>query len=110
MTESAPAELVVVVEDDPAIADGLALNLKLQGYGTEVAGDGEVAVSLIRELHPDLVLLDISLPKRSGIWVLQTLRDAGDHDRGLGPSALRSARHHLFAYRQRGQRRQPRGL
>src|SRR6185369_1241413 len=73
------AQLVVIVEDDPAIAEGLALNLKLQGYRTEVAGDGEAAASLIREARPDLVLLDISLPKQSGIWVLQTLREEGDH-------------------------------
>jgi len=78
VTEAEPSELVLVVEDDPAIAEGLALNLKLQGYRTQVAGDGEAAASLIREARPDLVLLDISLPKQSGIWVLQTLREAGD--------------------------------
>jgi DNA-binding response OmpR family regulator len=71
--------LVVIVEDDAAIAEGLALNLKLQGYRTEVAGDGETAIDRIQEVHPDLVLLDISLPKQSGIWVLQTLRNGGDH-------------------------------
>jgi two-component system, OmpR family, alkaline phosphatase synthesis response regulator PhoP len=77
---AAAAELlVVIVEDDAAIAEGLALNLKLQGYRTEVAGDGETAIDRIQEVHPDLVLLDISLPKRSGIWVLQTLRNGGDH-------------------------------
>jgi DNA-binding response OmpR family regulator len=77
---AAAAELlVVIVEDDAAIAEGLALNLKLQGYRTEVAGDGETAIDRIPEVHPDLVLLDISLPKQSGIWVLQTLRNGGDH-------------------------------
>ena len=69
----------MIVEDDAAIAEGLALNLKLQGYRTEVAGDGETAIVRIQETHPDLVLLDISLPKRSGIWVLQTLREGNDH-------------------------------
>ena len=44
-----------------------------------MAGDGEAAVSLIETERPDLVLLDISLPKRSGIWVLETLRDGGNN-------------------------------
>jgi DNA-binding response OmpR family regulator len=70
---------VVIVEDDAAIAEGLALNLKLQGYRTAVAGDGEAAVARIATDRPDLVLLDISLPKRSGLWVLETLRgDSAD--------------------------------
>jgi DNA-binding response OmpR family regulator len=70
--------LVVVVEDDAAIAEGLALNLKLQGYRASVAADGEAAVALIESDRPDLVLLDISLPKRSGVWVLETVRRRGD--------------------------------
>jgi DNA-binding response OmpR family regulator len=70
--------LVVVVEDDAAIAEGLALNLKLHGYRSAVARDGEAAVALIQRERPDLVLLDISLPKQSGIWVLETIRHRGD--------------------------------
>jgi DNA-binding response OmpR family regulator len=74
-----PGPLVAIVEDDAAIAEGLALNLKLQGYRTEVAGDGESARSLIATDAPDLVLLDISLPRQSGLWVLERLREAEDH-------------------------------
>ncbi len=70
---------VIVVEDDPAIAEGLALNLKLLGYRSEVIADGETARARIGEGRPDLVLLDISLPKQSGIWVLERLREAQDH-------------------------------
>jgi two-component system KDP operon response regulator KdpE len=70
---------VAIVEDDAAIAEGLALNLKLQGYRAAVAADGEAAVALIASARPDLVLLDISLPKQSGIWVLETVRRGGDH-------------------------------
>jgi two-component system alkaline phosphatase synthesis response regulator PhoP len=82
MTSAQPlsaGELVTIVEDDAAIAEGLALNLKLQGYRTEVIGDGETARERIERTSPDLVLLDISLPKRSGIWVLERLREAGNH-------------------------------
>jgi DNA-binding response OmpR family regulator len=72
-------QLVTIVEDDAAIAEGLALNLRLQGFRTEEVGDGETARTRIEEGRPDLVLLDISLPKQSGIWVLERLREAANH-------------------------------
>ncbi|MES1206479.1 MAG: response regulator transcription factor [Pseudomonadota bacterium] len=78
MSDSGTPRLVVIVEDDGAIAEGLALNLKLQGYRTEIAGDAETAVEVIAAGRPALVLLDISLPKRSGLWVLETLRGESD--------------------------------
>jgi DNA-binding response OmpR family regulator len=71
--------LVTIVEDDPAIAEGLALNLKLLGYSSAVIADGETARRRIEEDRPDLVLLDISLPKQSGLWVLERLREAENH-------------------------------
>jgi two-component system alkaline phosphatase synthesis response regulator PhoP len=78
MTE-APGALVAVVEDDTAIAEGLALNLKLQGYRSEVITDGETALARVEAGQPDLVLLDITLPKRSGLWVLEQLRQRENH-------------------------------
>jgi len=78
VSEVAPGALVAIVEDDAAIAEGLALNLKLQGYRTEVIGDGETARKRIEAGSPDLVLLDITLPKQSGLWVLERLREAED--------------------------------
>ena len=56
------AGLVLIVEDDAAIAEGLGLNLRLQGYRTDWAADGEAARDRIAGGQPDLVLLDISLP------------------------------------------------
>ncbi len=79
MNDTPPSVRVIIVEDDAAIAEGLAMNLKLQGYETEVAGDGEAALACVDETGPDLVLLDISLPKLSGIDVLERLRNAGNH-------------------------------
>ena len=73
------AGLVLIVEDDAAIAEGLGLNLRLQGYRTDWAADGEAARDRIAGGQPDLVLLDISLPKRSGIAVLEELRASGNH-------------------------------
>jgi two-component system, OmpR family, alkaline phosphatase synthesis response regulator PhoP len=76
MSDPTPAALVAIVEDDAAIAEGLAMNLRLQGYRTFVVGDGETARDRIASEAPDLVLLDISLPKQSGLWVLERLREA----------------------------------
>ena len=71
--------LVTVVEDDTAISEGLALNLKLLGYRAQVIADGETALARVLEERPDLVLLDITLPKRSGLWVLEQLRNRENH-------------------------------
>jgi DNA-binding response OmpR family regulator len=79
VTEAPAGQLVIIVEDDAAIAEGLALNLRLQDYRTEVVADGEAASTRIDAAEPALVLLDISLPKRSGIEVLEELRATGNH-------------------------------
>ena len=78
MSDATPSPLVAIVEDDASIAEGIALNLKLQGYRTQVFGDGETAHRRIASDAPDLVLLDISLPKHNGLWVLERLRAAGN--------------------------------
>jgi two-component system response regulator AdeR len=61
---SAPeqAQLVLVVEDEPAIAEVLEGYLRREGYKTERAADGEAALKLYRAARPDLVLLDVMLP------------------------------------------------
>ncbi|MCC6999711.1 MAG: response regulator transcription factor [Deltaproteobacteria bacterium] len=73
----AEAAEVLIVEDDAAIAEGLALNLRLAGFRPEVAHDGEAAAERIHERVPDLVLLDISLPRKNGLELLGELRAAG---------------------------------
>ncbi len=73
-----PRGLVLVVEDEPAIADVLALNLRAAGYGVEVARDGAAALSAIRTLRPSALILDIGLPTIDGIEVCRRLRAEGD--------------------------------
>jgi len=51
------------------------LKLELDGYTVEVAGDGVAALEKARSLHPDIIFLDIRLPKLDGLGVLEALRD-----------------------------------
>ena len=68
------AQTVLIVEDDPNIADLLRLYLEKEGYVTSIASDGGKGVEKFRELHPDLVLLDIMLPVMDGWEVLRNSR------------------------------------
>jgi CheY-like chemotaxis protein len=65
---------VLFVEDDPAVAQMYRLKLELDGYLVEIATDGEQAVTRATEQPPDIVFLDIRLPKLDGLGVLEALR------------------------------------
>lgn len=68
------AEKVLVVEDEPALLETLTYNLTRQGYQVETATDGQRAVELARQQHPDLIVLDLMLPKLDGFEVCRILR------------------------------------
>jgi two-component system alkaline phosphatase synthesis response regulator PhoP len=80
--------MILIVEDDEAIATGLALNLKLAGRQTSIARDGEDAIEQALAIDFALVLLDINLPKKNGLEVLAALRAADN----LVPVIVLSAR------------------
>jgi len=65
---------VVIAEDEPAIVASLEFLMRRAGYDTRVAGDGERALELVREFSPDVVILDLMLPKRSGYDVCREIR------------------------------------
>jgi PleD family two-component response regulator len=70
------AETILVVDDDPDITRFIELNLRDAGYHVAVAGDGEEALSKIGELNPDLVVLDVMMPKVDGFQVAEHLRQS----------------------------------
>lgn len=70
----AKAPLVLVVEDEAALAELLKYNLEREGYRVANAADGEEALVVADETQPDLILLDWMLPKASGVEVCRRLR------------------------------------
>ena len=69
---------VLIIEDEQDIRELLAYNLEKEGYGTIQAADGKEGLDLARSRKPDLILLDLMLPKMDGLAVCRELeRDAG---------------------------------
>ena len=69
---------VLAIEDDPAILRGLADNLRFEGYDVITATDGETGYRLQQERKPDLILLDLMLPRMSGFEFCRKLRGEGN--------------------------------
>jgi DNA-binding response OmpR family regulator len=68
---------ILIAEDEPELAMGLKDNLQFEGYETAVAADGEQALALIESQHPDLILLDVMMPKLDGLEVCRRVRRTG---------------------------------
>lgn len=69
---------VLVVDDEPAFREGLRQALKQEGFVVHLAADGEEALDVWRAYHPDIVLLDVMLPRMSGIDVCREIRSVDD--------------------------------
>jgi two-component system response regulator RegX3 len=69
-----PDATVLVVEDEDSFVDALTLGLKREGFRVQIARDGAEALTMFDAVHPDLVLLDVMLPKISGIDVCREIR------------------------------------
>jgi DNA-binding response OmpR family regulator len=69
---------ILVIEDDPAILRGLADNLKFESYNVITANNGEAGLDAARRQKPDLVILDLMLPRLSGYEVCRKLRAEGN--------------------------------
>jgi DNA-binding response OmpR family regulator len=68
---------VLIADDEPNIVISLEFLMKQRGYETRVARDGDEALAEVERFQPDLVLLDVMLPRRNGFEVCQKLRADG---------------------------------
>jgi DNA-binding response OmpR family regulator len=66
--------LVLLVEDSPTQAMEIAANLQKYGFEVQIAQDGLTALRMVDELHPDLVVLDVNLPKMDGYQVCRRIK------------------------------------
>jgi DNA-binding response OmpR family regulator len=72
--EGAAMHRILIVDDEPNIVLALELLMKKEGYEVHAVDDGERAVQAAKELRPDLILLDIMMPKMDGYEVCQRIR------------------------------------
>jgi DNA-binding response OmpR family regulator len=69
--------LIVIADDDADVLDLVRFRLEQGGYETAAADDGEEALRLARERHPDLCVLDVMMPRMNGFQVVEALRADG---------------------------------
>ena len=71
-------EHILVVDDEPSIVEVVGLYLEREGYRVTVARDGQAALEAVRRERPDLIVLDLMLPKMDGLEITRRLRGHGD--------------------------------
>jgi two-component system, OmpR family, response regulator ResD len=81
MSEAGSCASILVVDDEPTIADVVSRYLERAGYYARVAGDGPSALQRVGEERPDLVVLDLMLPGMDGFEVMRRLREYGEGPR-----------------------------
>ncbi|MBO9578742.1 MAG: response regulator transcription factor [Microbacteriaceae bacterium] len=65
---------ILIVDDDPQILRALRVTLGAKGYDVTIAADGQAAISAAIDAHPDLVMLDLGMPKLDGLQVIEAIR------------------------------------
>ena len=78
---SSPAcgkEVILIIEDDRALREGLAMNLRLEGYEVRTAVDGEEGMRMAFDARADLIVLDIMMPHWTGLDILEEIRKHGE--------------------------------
>jgi two-component system response regulator ResD len=78
---------ILVIEDEPSIAEVVSLYLRRAGYQVTLVGDGQAALDFLSRQMPELVVLDLMLPKVDGLEITRWLRERGDT-----PIIMRTAR------------------
>ena len=98
-TEAA-AKRILIVDDDPEIVESIRMALQARGYEVLVARDGNQGLAMAERESPDLVILDMMMPKRSGFLVLERLRRNQQDDQLLPVimiTANEGSRHKAYA-------------
>lgn len=99
-----PAEFegqsILVVDDDPDIATAVSTAFTSSGANVQTARDGNRAVALAKSIDPDLIILDMMLPRRSGFLIMESIKPS--HESGCRPyvimiTANEGKRHELYA-------------
>ena len=83
---------VLIVDDEPDILILLRLALEAAGYATVEASDGDEALDVIRDRHPEVVLLDVMMPRMDGWATLQHIAESGEHPRVIMVTAKTASR------------------
>jgi DNA-binding response OmpR family regulator len=93
----AQGKTIVVVDDDQDLSDSLRIVLERQGHRVFQARDGQQGKQLIYQHHPDLVILDMMMPKMGGYPVLEHFRDKSDAPPIIMITANEGSRHKAYA-------------
>jgi two-component system alkaline phosphatase synthesis response regulator PhoP len=80
---SIPAKKILIADDEPDILEIVSYNLMMHGYEVETAKDGDQAIQKARQFSPDLIILDIMMPKKNGIEVCKILRSMPEFQQTL---------------------------
>lgn len=73
------AQKILIADDEPNIVISLEFLLKREGFEVELASDGDDALAKVESFRPDMLLLDVMMPKKSGYEVCETLRAMPEH-------------------------------
>jgi DNA-binding response OmpR family regulator len=93
----AEAKTILVVDDDQELSDGLRVVLEKQGYRVLQARDGQHGKQMVYQHHPDLVILDMMMPRMGGYPVLEHFRGKADAPPIIMITANEGSRHKAYA-------------
>lgn len=97
-SKSSGSKRILLVDDDAEIIESLRLALEAKGYSVMVARDGNQGLAITEREDPDLVILDMMMPKRSGFLVLEKLRRTRENPpRIIMITANEGSRHKAYA-------------